>query len=147
MGSSLGRVTVEERSRPIPSACNWRRASSRPRLALIGDAAHVVHPIAGQGLNLGLKDVAALAEVVIDAMRLGRDHGAADVLERYQRWRRFDTSLMAMVTDGMTRLFSNDVAPVRALRDFGLGVVDRMGPLKNFMIAAPPASTAAAPNC
>jgi 2-octaprenyl-6-methoxyphenol hydroxylase len=106
-----------------------------PRLALIGDAAHVVHPIAGQGLNLGLKDVAALAEVVIEAMRLGLDHGGDEVLERYQRWRRFDTALMAMVTDGMNRLFSNDVAPLRALRDIGLGLVDRMPPLKGAMMA------------
>src|SRR5690606_32187311 len=98
------------------------------------DAAHVVHPIAGQGLNLGLKDVAALTEVAIDALRLGLDPGAADVLERYQRWRRFDTALMAMVTDGMNRLFSNDVAPVRAARDLGLGVVDRLPALKDFMI-------------
>ena len=91
--------------------------------------------MAGQGLNLGLKDVAALAEVVIDAIRLGQDHGAADVLERYQHWRRFDTALMAMVTDGMNRLFSNDVAPVRALRDFGLGLVDRLPPVKELLIA------------
>ena len=68
-------------------------------------------------------------------MRLGLDHGAADVLERYQRWRRFDTALMAMVTDGMNRLFSNDIAPVRALRDFGLGVVDRLPPVKDLLIA------------
>jgi 2-octaprenyl-6-methoxyphenol hydroxylase len=68
-------------------------------------------------------------------MRLGLDHGAADALERYQRWRRFDTTLMAMVTDGMNRLFSNDLEPVRALRDLGLGVVDRLPPLKDAMIA------------
>jgi 2-octaprenyl-6-methoxyphenol hydroxylase len=79
--------------------------------------------------------VAALAEVVVDAMRLGLDHGAPDVLARYQRWRRFDTALMAAVTDSMNRLFSNDVAPVRALRDLGLGLVDRLPPLKDFMIA------------
>ena len=135
MGSCLGRVTVEEAIQAYPLRLQLAESFIAPRLALIGDAAHVVHPIAGQGLNLGLKDVAALAEVVIEAMRLGRDHGAADVLESYQRWRRFDTSVMAMVTDVMTRLFSNDVPPVRALRDFGLGVVDRMGPLKNFMIS------------
>jgi len=103
---------------------------------MIGDAAHVVHPIAGQGLNLGLKDVAALAEVVVDALRLGLDHGAPDVLERYQAWRRLDTASMAMVTDGMNRLFSNDVAPIRALRDFGLGIVDRAGPIKSTLIRA-----------
>jgi 2-octaprenyl-6-methoxyphenol hydroxylase len=136
MGYSLGEVTLEEKSvQAFPLRLQIAKSFVGPRLALIGDAAHVIHPVAGQGLNLGLKDVAALAEVVIDAMRLGQDHGAADVLERYQRWRRFDTTLMAMVSDGMTRLFSNDVSVVRAARDFGLGVVDRLGPLKDFMIA------------
>ena len=135
MGSSLGAVRVEEPLQVFPLRLQIAREFVAPRLALIGDAAHVVHPIAGQGLNLGLKDVAALAEVVVDAMRLGLDHGAADVLERYQRWRRLDTARMAMLTDVMNRLFSNDVAPVRALRDFGLGVVDRLPPLKDAMIA------------
>ncbi|MDP1730103.1 MAG: FAD-dependent oxidoreductase [Devosia sp.] len=135
MGSSLGRVSIEENLQVFPLKMQIAYDFIAPRLALIGDAAHVVHPIAGQGLNLGLKDVAALAEVVVEAMRLGLDHGAADVLERYQRWRRFDTALMAMVTDVMNRLFSNDVAPVRALRDFGLGVVDRMPLVKDAMIA------------
>jgi 2-octaprenyl-6-methoxyphenol hydroxylase len=134
MGSSLGAVIVEEKPQVFPLSMRLAKEFVAPRLALIGDAAHVVHPIAGQGLNLGLKDVAALAEVVIDAMRLGLDHGAADVLERYQRWRRFDTSVMAMVTDGMNRLFSNDIAPVRAARDFGLGLVDRMPMIKDAMI-------------
>lgn len=135
MGSSLGAVTVDEKLQSFPLAMRLARSFIAPRLALIGDAAHVVHPVAGQGLNLGLKDVAALAEVVVEAMRLGLDHGAPDVLEKYQRWRRFDTALMALVTDGMTRLFSNDIAPVRALRDLGLGVVDRLPPLKDLMIA------------
>jgi 2-octaprenyl-6-methoxyphenol hydroxylase len=135
MGASLGRVEVEEKLQAFPLSLRLARSFVGPRLALIGDAAHVVHPVAGQGLNLGLKDVAALTEVVIDAIRLGQDHGAADVLERYQRWRRFDTALMAMVTDGMNRLFSNDVTPVRALRDLGLGLVDRVPPLKDLMIA------------
>lgn len=136
MGYTLGEVTLEEKSvQAYPLRLQIAKSFIAPRLALIGDAAHVIHPVAGQGLNLGLKDVAALAEVVIDAMRLGQDHGAADILERYQRWRRFDTTLMAMVADGMTRLFSNDLAPLRAARDFGLGVVDRLGPLKGFMIA------------
>lgn len=135
MGSALGAVQVEEPPQAFPLALRIAKSFVGPRLALIGDAAHVVHPIAGQGLNLGLKDVAALAEVVIDAMRMGLDHGAPDVLERYQRWRRLDTSLMALVTDGMNRLFSNDVAPVRALRDFGLGVVDRLPLVKDAMIS------------
>ncbi len=136
MGFGLGEVTLEEKGvQTFPLRLQIARSFVAPRLALIGDAAHVIHPVAGQGLNLGLKDVAALAEVAIDAMRLGQDHGAADVLERYQRWRRFDTTLMAMLTDGMNRLFSNDLAPVRAARDFGLGVVDRLGPVKDFMIS------------
>lgn len=135
MGSSLGAVTVEEQPQTFPLGLKLAKSLVAPRLALIGDAAHVVHPIAGQGLNLGLKDVAALAELAVEAMRLGLDHGAPDVLERYQRWRRLDTSLMALVTDGMNRLFSNDVAPVRALRDFGLGLVDRLPVVKDALIA------------
>lgn len=135
MGSSLGRVTLEEGLQTFPLRLQIAKSFVAPRLALIGDAAHVVHPVAGQGLNLGLKDVAALAEVVIDAIRLGQDHGTADILERYQHWRRFDTALMAMVTDGMVRLFSNDVAPVRALRDFGMGLVDRLPPVKDLLIS------------
>jgi len=135
MGSSLGHVAVEEGLQSFPLRLQLARAFVAPRLALIGDAAHVIHPLAGQGLNLGLKDVAALSETVIDAMRLGLDHGAADVLARYQAWRRFDTSLMAAVTDNLNRLFSNDVAPVRALRDVGLGLVDRMPRLKSALIA------------
>ncbi|HTJ58180.1 MAG TPA: FAD-dependent monooxygenase [Devosiaceae bacterium] len=141
MGSSLGTVTVEEKLQVFPLKLQMARDFAGPRLALIGDAAHVVHPVAGQGLNLGLKDVAALAEVVIDAMRLGLDHGAEDALLRYQRWRRFDATLMAMVTDGMNRLFSNDVAPVRAARDFGLGVVDRLPLVKSAMIRQAAAAT------
>ncbi|WDR07398.1 FAD-dependent monooxygenase [Devosia rhodophyticola] len=134
MGSSLGSVQIIEKVQSFPLRMQIAREMVAPRLALIGDAAHVVHPIAGQGLNLGLKDVAALAEVVIEAMRLGMDHGGDDVLLRYQSWRRLDTSAMAMVTDMMNRLFSNDIAPVRALRDLGLGLVDRAGPLKDAMI-------------
>ncbi|HVY51983.1 MAG TPA: FAD-dependent monooxygenase [Devosia sp.] len=135
MGFSLGRVTVEEPLQSFPLRLQLARAFVAPRLALIGDAAHVIHPLAGQGLNLGLKDVAALAQTVIEAVRLGLDHGAPDVLERYQRWRRFDTAVMAAVTDNLNRLFSNDVAPVRALRDFGLGLVERMPRVKSALIA------------
>jgi 2-octaprenyl-6-methoxyphenol hydroxylase len=135
MGSSLGTVTVEEPIQTFPLKLQLAREMVASRLALIGDAAHVIHPVAGQGLNLGLKDVAALAEVVVDALRLGLDPGGNHVLARYQRWRRFDTALMAMVTDGMNRLFSNDVAVMRALRDLGLGVVERLPPVKDALIA------------
>ena len=145
MGSTLGKVQVDEPVQVFPLSLRLARSFIGERIALIGDAAHVVHPVAGQGLNLGLKDVAALAEVVIDAVRLGLDHGTADVLGRYQRWRRLDTALMAMVTDGMNRLFSNDIAPVRALRDLGLGVVDRLPPLKSLMIGRAGATERDAP--
>ncbi|KKC33019.1 FAD-dependent monooxygenase [Devosia psychrophila] len=134
MGSTLGAVTLEEKLQGFPLRLQIARDFVAPRLALVGDAAHVVHPIAGQGLNLGLKDVAALAEVVVDAIRLGLDHGSDDVLGRYQAWRRLDTAGMAAMTDTLNRLFSNDVAPVRAIRDFGLGLVDRAGPVKAALI-------------
>lgn len=136
MGATLGKVTLEDTLMGFPLRLQIARSFVGPRLALVGDAAHVVHPIAGQGLNLGLKDVAALAEVVVDALRLGLDHGSEEVLARYQSWRRLDTAGMVAVTDTMNRLFSNDVAPIRALRDFGLGLVDRAQPLKGAMIRA-----------
>jgi 2-octaprenyl-6-methoxyphenol hydroxylase len=104
------------------------------RLALVGDAAHVIHPIAGQGLNMGLKDIAALAEVIVDAARLGIDLGQADVLERYQRWRRFDTMAMGLATNSLNLLFSNKSTVLRSVRDIGLGLVDRMPPLKTLFI-------------
>jgi len=104
------------------------------RMALVGDAAHAIHPIAGQGLNMGIRDIAALAEVVIDARRLGRDIGAPDILADYERWRRFDNLVLAVVTDVMNKLFSNDIAPVRVVRNLGLGTVNRIAPLRrNFM--------------
>ncbi|WP_341895815.1 UbiH/UbiF/VisC/COQ6 family ubiquinone biosynthesis hydroxylase [Ferrovibrio terrae] len=104
------------------------------RMALIGDAAHGIHPIAGQGLNLGLRDIAALTEAVVEARRLGLDIGRVDVLDRYERWRRVDNVVLGAVTDGLTRLFSNDIAPLRLARDLGLGVVNRIGPLKKLFM-------------
>src|SRR5690606_16010000 len=101
-----------------------------PRLALVGDAAHGVHPIAGQGLNLGLRDVAALAEVWVEAARRGEDIGAADVLERYQRWRRFDATRLALGMDAVNLLFSNDNAALRLARDLGLGLVNALPGLR-----------------
>ena len=104
------------------------------RLALIGEAAHVIHPIAGQGLNLGIRDVAALAEIVIDARRLGLDIGDDALLQRYQQWRRLDAMLLAAVTDGLNRLFSNQIGPLRLIRDLGLAAVNRLPPLKRFLM-------------
>lgn len=105
------------------------------RLALIGEAAHVIHPIAGQGLNVGIRDCAALAEAIIDARRLGLDIGDDAVLERYQRWRRLDAVLLAAVTDGLNRLFSNRIAPLKLLRGVGLATVDKMPPLKRLLMS------------
>lgn len=99
-------------------------------LALTGDAAHGMHPIAGQGFNMGVRDVAALAEVLVDAHRLGLDIGSLAVLEGYARWRRFDNLMMVAVTDGLTRLFSNDFPPVRLLRDIGFFLFNKARPLK-----------------
>ncbi len=133
-GLKLGEIRVEGKPRAWPLGLTLARDFVRPRFALAGDAAHGIHPIAGQGLNLGFKDAAALAEVVVEADRLGQDIGAVDVLERYERWRRFDTVQMGVTTDVLNRLFSNDVAPVRAVRDIGLGIVERMPRLKSFFI-------------
>jgi len=104
------------------------------RLALVGDAAHGMHPVAGQGMNMGIRDVAALAEAVVDARRLGLDAGGPAVLERYQRRRRFDNMLMLGLTDALVRLFSNDVAPLKALRDLGLGAVEELPGLKRLLM-------------
>jgi 2-octaprenyl-6-methoxyphenol hydroxylase len=130
----LGEITSVGAHRVHPLGFFVARAFVAARVALVGDAAHVIHPIAGQGLNMGLKDVAALAEVIVDAVRLGLDPGAADVLERYQRWRRFDTMAMALATDGLNRLFSNESAALRLVRDVGLGMVDRIPNLKRMFI-------------
>lgn len=133
-GNILGAVTLDEPVQSFPLSLRLARELVTPRLALIGDAAHVIHPIAGQGLNLGMKDVAVLSETVIDAARLGEDHGMLNVLERYQRRRRLDTALMATATDSLNRLFSNESAGLRIARDIGLGLVDRVPPLKSALI-------------
>ena len=104
------------------------------RLALAGDAAHVIHPIAGQGLNLGWRDVAVLAEIMVDAQRLGLDLGSGALLARYERWRRFDNTTLAAATDVINRLFSNDIGPLRLVRDLGLAGVGRVPPLKRLFM-------------
>ena len=133
-GLHLGEIEVIAPRRAYPLGLYVARSFIAERIALIGDAAHVIHPIAGQGLNMGLRDVAALAEAVIDGARLGIDVGAVTVLERYQRWRRFDTMAMGVATDGLNRLFSNNSDALRLIRDMGLGVVDRLPNLKSFFI-------------
>jgi 2-octaprenyl-6-methoxyphenol hydroxylase len=133
-GLHLGDIQATGPRRAHPLGLSVARDFIAERIALVGDAAHVIHPIAGQGLNMGLKDVAALAEVIVDAARLGLDPGAGDVLERYQRWRRFDTMAMGVATDGLNRLFSNRSDVLRLVRDVGLGLVDRLPPLKGLFI-------------
>ena len=133
-GLHLGEIKAVGGRRAYPLGLFVARAFIGDRLALIGDAAHVIHPIAGQGLNLGLRDVAALAEAIADAARLGLDVGGAQVLDRYQRWRRFDTMAMGLATDGLNRLFSNRSDVLRVVRDVGLGLVERAPALKNLFI-------------
>ena len=133
-GLHLGDIKLAGPRRAYPLGLYVARSFIAERVALVGDAAHVVHPIAGQGLNLGLRDVAALAEAIVDAARLGLDPGSATVLDRYQRWRRFDTMAMGIATDGLNRLFSNQSDVLRLMRDVGLGIVDRVPALKGLFI-------------
>ncbi|MBB2972560.1 ubiquinone biosynthesis hydroxylase [Mesorhizobium sp. RMAD-H1] len=133
-GHRLGQIKVEGPRRAFPLGLMLVREFVKPRFALVGDAAHGIHPIAGQGLNLGFRDAAALAEVIVETDRLGLDIGSLAALERYQAWRRFDTVQMGVTTDLLNRLFSNDITPVRAIRDIGLGLVDRMPRMKQFFI-------------
>lgn len=133
-GRRLGTIEPASRPRTFPLGFRMARRFVGPRLALVGDAAHLVHPLAGQGLNLGLRDVAALAETVVAPMRLGLDPGAPDVLAEFERKRRFDVAASGLGMDAMNRLFSNDVGPLRTVRDFGLRAVDRTPALKRFFI-------------
>jgi 2-octaprenyl-6-methoxyphenol hydroxylase len=118
-----------------PLSMHLARSYVAERFALVGDAAHGVHPIAGQGLNLALRDAAALSEVLIDAARLGLDVGNGDTLSRYERWRRFDSAVSTAAFDGLNRLFSSDSALLRGVRDAGLGLVDRIPALKQLFVA------------
>jgi 2-octaprenyl-6-methoxyphenol hydroxylase len=133
-GDQLGAPVLTGPRSAFPLALQIAEAMVGPRAALVGDAAHAIHPIAGQGLNKGLKDVAALAEVIIDARRLGEDWGSDLVLERYARWRRFDSAGLAAATDVFTRLFSTDAPLVRAARDLGLRFVHQSAPLRRLFV-------------
>jgi 2-octaprenyl-6-methoxyphenol hydroxylase len=144
-GFRLGEISLAGPRQSFPLDMQIARSFVADRLALIGDAAHVVHPLAGQGLNIGMRDVAALAETLVDATRLGLDIGSAATLERYERWRRFDSAFSAAVMDGLNRLFSNDNAPLRSLRDLGLGLVDRAPALKRFLVSEAAGATGTLP--
>ncbi|MCB1479850.1 MAG: FAD-dependent monooxygenase [Rhodobiaceae bacterium] len=144
-GPELGDFSLDGPRGGFPLNLLIARKFAVQRLALIGDAAHRVHPLAGQGLNLGLKDVAALAEVIVDSLRLGIDPGSVTQLAAYERWRRFDVFQMAVATDGINRLFSPDIAPLRVLRDIGMGLVDRSGFLKKWILREAAGLTGDAP--
>ncbi len=133
-GPSLGRFSLEGRPAAFPLRVYMARRFTSRRIALIGDAAHLVHPLAGQGLNLGLRDVAALTGALAKQLRLGLDPGAEEALASYERARFFDTAAMIAGTDGLHWLFSNDSAPLRFIRDLGLGLVNRMPRLKRSLV-------------
>lgn len=133
-GSFLGQIKIAGARFTYPLNLTLANSFVAPRLALIGDAAHGVHPIAGQGLNLGLRDVGALAQVLVEAKRRGEDIGAVDVLDRYQAWRNFDTTALAAATDGFNKLFSNDNSLLRVGRDVGLGIVNALPSLRKTFI-------------
>jgi 2-octaprenyl-6-methoxyphenol hydroxylase len=133
-GPYLGKLRIEGRRWAHPLALLHAERYTDTRFVLVGDAAHAIHPIAGQGLNLGLRDVAALAEILVDAHRLGLDLGGGDILARYQRWRRFDNVALMVATDALNRLFSNDVPLVRLVRDAGLGLVNELPPLRRLFM-------------
>jgi 2-octaprenyl-6-methoxyphenol hydroxylase len=133
-GDFLGRLEVEGEIFAHPLALSHARHYTAQRLALIGDAAHTIHPIAGQGFNLGLRDVAALEAALDEALALGLDLGGRSVLDAYEHARRFDNSLMIALTDGLNRLFSNTVAPVKLARDVGLAAVNFTPPLKRLFM-------------
>lgn len=134
VGGFLGELSLIGPRFSHPLGLQFAARYGKGRLVLAGDAAHGIHPIAGQGLNLGLRDVAALTEIIVDARDLGLDLAHPEGLARYERWRRADNLMMAGVTDVLNRLFSNDIAPVRLARDLGLAAVNRIAPLKKFFM-------------
>lgn len=134
VGRKFGKLTWNGKYRTFPLTLSLAHHYIKPRFALVGDSAHTIHPLAGQGLNLGLRDCAALAEVIIETARLGLDIGSLSTLETYQRWRRFEIVRMALSNDLLNRLFSNDLFLFRMLRDIGLGIVNQMPQMKKYLI-------------
>ena len=136
MGGFLGDIRLLTPRSFYPLGFHHATRITDRRLALVGDAAHAVHPIAGQGVNLGFRDAAALAEVLVDGARLGLDLGDAQLLGRYQRWRALDAFSVALATDGLTRLYGVPGKAASAVRRLGMSVIDRLGPLKHRLNAA-----------
>ncbi|MEO1092528.1 MAG: UbiH/UbiF/VisC/COQ6 family ubiquinone biosynthesis hydroxylase [Pseudomonadota bacterium] len=134
VGDELGTLSLASPVRSFPMVLKWSERYTAPRVALVGDAARGIHPIAGQGWNLALRDAAALAEVIADAHRLGLDPGGQATLDRYESWRRFDSVALVAITDGINKLFANDVPALRFARNLGFAVVDRLPPLKRVFM-------------
>lgn len=145
VGGRLGTLALDGGRGAWPLELHLARSFVAPRLALVGDAAHGVHPIAGQGLNLGLRDVAAIAEIVVERVRAGLDPGGFDGIERYERWRRFDAVSAALAFEALNRLFSSDLVLLRSLREFGLGLVDRLPFMKGLLVREAAGMTGALP--
>jgi 2-octaprenyl-6-methoxyphenol hydroxylase len=144
-GAQLGEVRVISPLQTFPLSLSMAREFVKPGVGLIGDAAHGLHWLAGQGLNHGLRDVAALTEVLVEARRIGEDIGQLNVLRRYERWRRFDSSMSAAGMDALNRLFANDSRTLRMIRTLGLGLVDRLAPLKRAFVAEAAGTTGELP--
>ncbi|MBB3764776.1 UbiH/UbiF/VisC/COQ6 family ubiquinone biosynthesis hydroxylase [Sphingomicrobium lutaoense] len=134
MGGFLGQVSMLAPRTSYPLGFHHAARITDDRLALIGDAAHAIHPIAGQGVNLGYRDAAALAQVLVEGARLGMDLGDAQLLERYQRWRSLDTLMVAMATDGLTRIYGIPGKTASKVRRFGMQLIDRVGPIKQRLM-------------
>ena len=135
MGGFLGRVALLAPRSSFPLGFHHAAQITAERLALVGDSAHAVHPIAGQGLNLGFRDAAALAEVLVEGARLGLDLGDRQLLDRYQRWRSLDALSVAFATDSLTRIYAVPGRTASAVRRFGMGLVERIGPIRNRLMA------------
>jgi 2-octaprenyl-6-methoxyphenol hydroxylase len=135
MGGFLGAVELAAPRSSYPLGFHHAAQITSQRLALIGDAAHAIHPIAGQGLNLGFRDAAALAQVVVEGARLGLDLGDQQLLGRYQRWRSLDSLSVAFATDTLTRIYGVPGRTASAVRRFGMGLVERFGPIKNRLMS------------
>ena len=134
LGDYLGEVSLVPGRWSYPLSLTMAHEYHRGRVVLVGDSAHGIHPIAGQGANVGFRDVAVLGELIEKQIKLGMDIGSFELLNHYQRWRRFDASSMALVTHGINKLFSNTSIPAKIMRNLGVGAVNRIQPLKNFLM-------------